>query len=143
MVYNPKNKEYVRKYSQTENGKAIKLAYQRSEKCKEWHRINYTKTWLKRSLKSAKHRAKVKGLEFDLREEDIIVPEYCPILKIKLQTDKALRGFSPSIDRIDNSKGYTKDNVAVISMKANRHKSDLTLAEAERLLKYMKKENLN
>lgn len=34
-----------------------------------------------------------------------------------------------SIDRIDSSKGYTKDNVQLVTMAANQMKNDLTLDE--------------
>jgi hypothetical protein len=36
---------------------------------------------------------------------------------------------SPTLDRIDNSKGYIVGNVWVISMRANRLKSDATVDE--------------
>jgi len=48
----------------------------------------------------------------------------------------------PSLDRKDNTKdntkGYTKDNVRVISWEANRIKHALTLEQAEALVRYMK-----
>lgn len=34
-----------------------------------------------------------------------------------------------SIDRINSSKGYTKDNVQLVTMAANQMKNDLTLDE--------------
>jgi hypothetical protein len=34
---------------------------------------------------------------------------------------------SPSLDRVDNSKGYTKDNVWVISQLANKMKNNASL----------------
>lgn len=92
-------------------------------------------------LKDAKRRAKQKNLEFSLSEKDISIPDICPISLIKLQlNDRSLRQNSPSLDRIDNSKGYTPDNVRIISNRANAIKRDATVDEIERLLKYMRKE---
>jgi hypothetical protein len=41
------------------------------------------------------------------------------------------RSNSPSLDRIDSSKGYTPDNIWVISNKANSIKSNATVEELE------------
>jgi hypothetical protein len=87
---------------------------------------------------SAKHRAKTMGLEFDLSVEDIVIPEFCPVLGIKLERSKT-RGpqpNSPSVDRRDPAKGYTKNNISVISMKANTCKSDLTKDQLRSLWEY-------
>ena len=56
-----------------------------------------------------KTRAKRKNISFDIEVEDIIVPNECPILKIPLHYE--CRENSPSVDRIDNSKGYIKGNI--------------------------------
>jgi hypothetical protein len=42
-----------------------------------------------------------------------------------------------SVDRIDNNSGYTKDNIKVISFRANRLKSNGTLEEFEQIVKYL------
>lgn len=89
-------------------------------------------------LRGAKQRAKRNGLEFTLTESDIIIPERCPILDIPILVgDGRQTNNSPSLDRINNSKGYVSGNVAVISYRANAIKSDLTVASARRLLAYM------
>jgi hypothetical protein len=71
------------------------------------------------------------GKEFTIEVEDIVIPEYCPYLCIKLTTDykdhKLPNYFSG--DRIDSSKGYIKWNVQVISLKANVMKSSATIEE--------------
>ena len=73
----------------------------------------------------AKTRAKRKGLDFNIDISDIIIPDNCPILKNKL--------LRPSLDRVDNSKGYVKSNIKVISYTANRIKNDLSLEEIKNL----------
>lgn len=88
----------------------------------------------------AKRRAKKLGLVFDLQVSDIVIPKRCPllpeiVLRVREGTAKGGAGpNSPTLDRIDSSKGYTKDNVWVISWRANKLKSDATLEELERLV---------
>ena len=89
-------------------------------------------------LKDAKKRAKEKGIEFSITECDFNIPEYCPISLLKLKTGSGkLIPESPTLDRIDNSKGYVKGNVAVISNRSNSMKRDATLEEIQRMVKYM------
>lgn len=100
----------------------------------DWRRKNP----LQYLLTKAKSRAKEVGLEFNLELSDIEVPEFCPILGIPISQFNGR--FAPntlSLDRIDNTKGYVKGNVAVISLKANKYKSDMTLENVRALLHYM------
>lgn len=78
----------------------------------------------------AKKRALSKGYEFDITKEDIYIPKVCPLLDIPLVLGtKGNYAASPSIDRIDPTKGYTKDNIWVISSKANTMKSNASSKE--------------
>jgi len=84
----------------------------------------------------AKGRAKQKGLDFNLTVKDIVIPKYCPILEIELVCKSGAPGGqknSPALDRKDSKKGYTKDNVQVISHLANMMKSHAT---EEELIKF-------
>lgn len=59
------------------------------------------------------------------------MPTHCPALGVELK-----RGDihdSPSLDRLDPARGYTIDNVAWVSQRANRIKNDATLAELYRV----------
>ena len=91
-----------------------------------------------------KARAKAKGLDFNLTLDDILIPDVCPVLGIRLEFAmgagrKALAaGNSPSVDRFDNTKGYVKGNVRVISNRANILKGAATLDEMERIVAYMR-----
>jgi hypothetical protein len=81
-------------------------------------------------LNSCKLRAKQKGIEFNLIKSDIIIPTLCPIFKVPLICGtKSDYSYSPSVDRVDNSKGYTKENIQVISKKANTIKNNASIEE--------------
>lgn len=87
----------------------------------------------KRLLTQAKHRAKKRGLPFNIELEDIPIPAYCPVLGIPIHTS-GRRGNcanSPSIDRIIPSLGYVKGNVLVVSVQANRIKTNATPEEIQ------------
>jgi hypothetical protein len=81
----------------------------------------------------SKRRARKKGFEHTINYTDINVPSHCPLLGIPLfrSEGKGACDNSPSLDRIDSSKGYTPDNIWVISNKANSIKSNATLEELE------------
>lgn len=90
---------------------------------------------------AAKARAKKNGLDFSIGLEDVLIPEKCPVLGNTLELGAKRAGpNSPTLDRIDNSKGYIKGNVKVISWRANALKNNATIGEIENLLSYMRKE---
>ena len=67
-------------------------------------------------------------------------PTHCPILGIPLNYfAEAREEGSPSFDRIDNSKGYERDNVQIISWRANRIKNDGTIEEHRKIADFMEK----
>lgn len=89
-------------------------------------------------LSAAKHRAKRTGKEFSISITDIIIPEFCPVLGIRLNLENSgTLPDSPSLDRIDSSKGYVQGNIRVISWRANKLKSDASLEEIEKIFLYM------
>lgn len=97
-------------------------------------------------LSQAQSRAKKNNTPFDIDLSDIILPEYCPLLNIKLDdTNETKHANSPSLDRINNTKGYVKGNVAVISSLANTMKSNASYKEleefAKNILNYLKPKN--
>lgn len=97
---------------------------------------NRTNTIERKLVTSAKERSKKFNLEFDITADDILIPDFCPILEIPLfRGNGAACANSPSLDRKDPKKGYTKENIWVISHKANTMKSD---ADSELLIKFAK-----
>lgn len=88
-------------------------------------------------LKSSANR---RGIHFDLKPTDIDeigIPISCPILNIPLYFHRqAVQDDSISFDRIDSTKGYTADNLIVISYRANRLKSDASVDELKRIASF-------
>lgn len=96
----------------------------------------------------AARRAREKNMEINIDAEDILLVEKCPLLNIKLEyCSPKITKYSPSIDRIDNSKGYVKGNVQIISFLANKIKGTASINElvtfSENILKIHKKKNNN
>jgi hypothetical protein len=71
-------------------------------------------------------------------------PEFCPVFGIKLAHSwgQGPKDETPSLDRIETSKGYERGNIAVISNRANRVKSDGTAEEHERIAAWMRSQGL-
>lgn len=85
------------------------------------------------------YNASRRGKEFTISIEDIHIPDKCPVLGIPLSKGKgSMTDNSPSLDRVDSSRGYTPDNIRVISFRANRLKNSFSIEEMEAVLKYMK-----
>ncbi|CAB4133412.1 hypothetical protein UFOVP250_168 [uncultured Caudovirales phage] len=101
-----------------------------------------SKFYIKNMWWRAKKRAEKKGIEFTIQQSDIVIPGCCPVYGFKFQIGEGNgpSDYSPSLDRIDNNKGYIKDNIQVISFKANKIKNDSTLEDIEILLEFLKKQ---
>jgi hypothetical protein len=102
----------------------------------------YPRYTAKRLFRNAQIRAEKNNLPFTITLDDIVIPEYCPILNIKIkQGVKGNYECSPSLDRIDNTRGYVRGNIAVISSKANTMKNSATLEQlrvfSANILKYI------
>lgn len=88
-------------------------------------------------------RARKKNLEHTLTVEEVLElwppNNKCPVFGIPLEWGNgSFRKNSPSLDRIDNSKGYFKENIQVISFRANELKSNASVEELEILVRYLK-----
>ena len=94
-----------------------------------------------------KQNCKSLGIPFSLEFSDIFWPTHCPILGIELDYygDSGVRlENSPSFDKLIPEKGYTKDNVSIVSWRANRIKNDGNASEHRRIAEYLDKHaNLN
>lgn len=131
------------------------VAYQAQRRIKNYEQnLEYSRNYQKNRRKNfeyrlqmlvnaSKQRAKEKNREHSITVDDIkeIYPKdgCCPIFGMKLEfNDAGFRENSPSIDRIDSKKGYTKDNIQIISWKANRIKGYASIEDLEMLLAYLK-----
>jgi len=127
----------ARKYAKSPDGSAKKVAIARRAAQRDP---------AKYLLIRARCRAKRLCLPFSLTKDDIVIPERCPVLGVKLVVaERRFRGHgaggaddSMSLDRIRPSLGYVPGNVAVISWQANRMKGGSSLEELERLVAWMR-----
>jgi len=127
------------------NGRRDSLGVLRSSRCKTCQNNDYLKLDQKtKMLYAARKRAKLGGFECTITKDDIVIPETCPVLGIPLfarvgagRSNRDQVENSPSLDRIDNSKGYVPGNIAVISMRANMIKNNATLDELKAIVAYI------
>jgi hypothetical protein len=126
------------KLTKAERDRESKRNYARRnrEKHRQWLKQDSSRNPLKYILQKAKARAKRDGVVFDVTEQDFDhLPLYCPIFpNIKLiygygRGRKRQNDASATLDRIDNSRGYVRDNVVIISWRGNRLKNNSTPGE--------------
>lgn len=142
-----RNRELYRKRYEADQG-GIKTA-KRAEHYKKWNDPEYRAKkqaeyerrwdtdWSRQKITQLRSRAKKLGLEFNIDASDIPLPKFCPVLGIELSVgDSTGRNSTPSVDRIDNTKGYVKGNVVVVSNKVNAVKRDLPLVELQKIVKF-------
>lgn len=94
-------------------------------------------------VNASKQRALLKNREHSITVNDLIalwpIDGNCPVFGFPLQFNSGgFRETSPSVDRIDSTKGYTLDNIQILSWKANRIKSYATVEELEAVVSFMK-----
>jgi hypothetical protein len=99
------------------------------KKLKTLDPVKYT---CRQMASSAKKRARALGLDYNIDTKFLIsiAPEACPVFNKKLKYGGGEKTkWSPSLDRIDSSKGYTKDNVQIVSNLANLMMNEASLEE--------------
>lgn len=140
---NKEKYEAARRLKYQENKEEINQ-HQRAVYAKEKQRIlaNNKKSAIKRRwdvkrrmMENIRSGARARNLECKVSYEDIDIPPICPYLGIALDLSPGLAGDSrynidrPSVDRIDNSKGYIPGNIMVISHLANSMKRNATIEQ--------------
>jgi hypothetical protein len=98
--------------------------------------------WWHSSFDNSNRRARDAGIAFEFeRDRPLECPDLCPVFGFPLDYNVArgVRGGaynSPTVDRIDNNKGYTYDNCVVVSNRANGMKRNATATELFQLAHY-------
>lgn len=96
----------------------------------KWHTANRENNL----VTQARYRAKKKGIAFNLAPEDLQGRvKFCERTGIALTRNIGRRGpgpFSPTLDRIDPSKGYTKENIQIVCNGYNSLKGSGTSEDA-------------
>ena len=135
MKYKHRTEEGIRKMKErayAKIGDPQALARRR-----ELHRLDPRPKLYSRAIE----RCKITKVPFLLNSyKDIPKPtKYCPLLNIPMFVSSGTAtDNSPTLDKIDNEKGYVKGNLQVISRKANQSKSNLTFKEYETIYLNMK-----
>lgn len=143
-IYRDNNKDKIKERGEKYRGKNKEKFKYNSEKYYERKDVisktarKYRENNIERSLyKNALYRAKKYNLPIDISIEDIksVMINICPLLQIPLKVNfKYSKDDSYSLDRIDITKGYVKNNIQVISYKANSSKNMLTITEYEKIV---------
>ena len=147
-------KEYMREYRSTPEYKKYNREYMRAYRSKPENKerlrqqqIGYNRKrdlTIAGKLRRVKERSKKINVEFNLTKEylESIYPTdgMCPLLNIALNWHSPSKHDStPSLDRIDNNKGYIKGNVQWVSWRANLLKNNATPEELLMLAQNYKK----
>ncbi len=136
------HKAWYQKNRERNLAQSKKWQKEHPESCRERTKRWRDKDPRRKLLSDARGRAKRKGIEFSIKVEDIVIPERCPVFGLPFQVGEGAGGhtpMSPSLDRVDSSRGYVPGNVQVISYRANTIKNDATLEELESICSYMRR----
>lgn len=115
-------------FHKNENGKQL---FGLASDCKQCRKEKSKSDWAikKKNVKKiildrARSRAIKNKINFSINESDIVIPEKCPIFNHEFIVGDV--DWTYSIDRIDPNKGYSPENIIIVSNKANRIKNNAT-----------------
>lgn len=104
----------------------------------EWAERQKTRDPIGWMLNHKRANARIDGVEFTITKADLVMPEVCPVLGVRLAAVGSSSDWSPSLDRFDPTKGYIPGNVRIISKRANTLKNNGTAEEHERIAAWMR-----
>ena len=128
----------------TENGWTyLDLRTRKTRVTERWVKSEYYKIiCITQAWQASQRRAKKKNLKHTIKLKEVksLYPQdnKCPVFKTPFIFGGGLNEFSPSLDRINNKKGYVSGNVQWISAKANTIKRNATIKELYALADYLK-----
>jgi hypothetical protein len=141
-----KNYKLFRKKNNKSGWKDIDdgLRYSYCKQCEaDRMRLRYKNDPIPQMLSNSRIRAKKKGILHNLSTDYLrqIWPKnnICPVLGRKFEMGYKLgktKSFAPSLDRINNKKGYEIGNVVIVSDIVNRIKSDIELKDMIKIAKF-------
>ncbi len=144
-----KRRQYEKKYQSERKEfyyqQGVKYRTENKEKVKEVQRSYAAKNPERSMISDAKKRSKKRSVPLTITYKDIKIPDTCPVLGIQLKRN--LNGGkpsdnSPALDAIIPQKGYVVGNIAVISHRANRIKTDATLEELKKVTDWLERMTL-
>jgi hypothetical protein len=95
-----------------------------------------------RQFITRKQYAHRNGIPFTVEFDSLEKPEHCPVFGVKLNYgwsgENRRDGAKATLDKIIPELGYVPGNVCIISWRANKLKSDMTLEELEKIINYIK-----
>lgn len=125
------NPEFKKQHSQRMKNRTESELEKARKSGRNWY--NTPKGRAKTILKGIRERNTKYSEEIDFDEDyliELIERGYCEVTKIPFVLgsvkDGAKKPFSPSIDRIDSSKGYCKENIRLVLWQVNLMKGELS-----------------
>lgn len=131
------DKQYRKEHRQEIKEYSIRYRNEHKRESTAYYKERKISSREKLLLNSARRRAKNKNISFTITEKDIKIPKLCPVLEIPIVLDSSghIAG-APSIDRIDNNRGYEPGNILVVSRRANILKNDSTIDELSKIVEF-------
>jgi hypothetical protein len=147
---NPSTGKYWEKGDIREDGAKLYQEMQQAVDVEGYRKLVFLseEEWLKKHIATTRHRRIRKDLEQKWEIADDVTTDYlykifpkdgiCPIFGTKMEFggDKKT---SPSLDRVDPTKGYVRGNIAWISDRANTIKTDANSEQILKVGKWLKK----
>jgi hypothetical protein len=135
-LMNDLNREQIKQYHRERTARLTPgQRYARGKSSRDYH----ARKPVAKMVFAARARAKEQGIPCDIEISDFLVPDVCPVLGIPLTRGMGkLHDGSPTLDRLVPALGYIRENVRVISHRANRIKQNASVDDLEAIARWMR-----